>query len=282
MNRRLLLYVLLFLFAAGCKQEGKERKVVASVYDYKLYADELEDALPDNVHGKDSVMYARNYINQWQHKQVVLHFAENNLLEEDLDFSRQVEDYRNSLIIYEYRKRLVQQLLDTNVTMDEIKEYYDSHKQDFTLKRNIVQAVFLKVPNDDTKNIWQIKKLLQSYTDEDKKKLKDIAEHAASNYFLDDNVWLFFDDLVKEVPIKTYNQESFLKNNRVIVVRDSLFTYLIRFNNFKLADSVSPMAFENDRIRSIIINIRKMELVERVEREMFEKAQKEGEIRTNN
>lgn len=281
MNPRLLLYVLLLLFAVACKQEGEERKVVASVYNYKLYADQLADALPDNIHGRDSAVYAHNYINQWQHKQVVLHFAENNLLEEDLDFSRQVEDYRNSLIIYEYRKRLIRQLLDTNVTMDEIRDYYDSHKQDFTLKKNIVQVVFLKVPKDDAKNIWQIKKLLQTYTEEDKKKLKDIAEHTASNYFLDDNVWLFFDDLLKEVPVKTYNQESFLRNNRVIVVRDSLFTYLMRFNNFKLADSVSPLAFEDSRIRSIIINIRKMELVERMEKEMFEKAQKEGEIRTN-
>jgi hypothetical protein len=111
--------------------------------------------------------------------------------------------------------------------------------------------------------------------------LKDIAEHSASNYFLEDDVWLFFDDLVKEVPIKTYNQASFLRNNRVIVENDSLFTYLVRINSFKIADSVSPIGFEFDRIRTIIINIRKLELIERIEKEIFEKAQKDGKIKAN-
>jgi predicted transcriptional regulator len=262
----------------SCKQEGEKRVPVARVYDYVLYADELDDIIPDNVHGADSVLYARSYINQWQHRKVVLHYAENNLQEDQMDFSRQVEDYRNSLVIYEYRKRLVEQNLDTVVSMDEIKEYYDRHKQDFTLKRNIVQAVFLKIPNEEKKNIWQVKQLLKTYTDEDKAKLKDIAEHIATNYFLDDNVWLFFDDFVKEVPIKTYNQASFLRNNRVVVERDSVYTYLVRINDFKIADSVSPISFEYDRIRSIIINIRKLKLIEQMEKEMFERAMEEGKV----
>jgi len=241
----------------------------------------LAEMMPDNLHTNDSLLFARNYINQWQHKKVVLHYAESNLQEEQLDFSRQIEDYRNSLIIYEYRKRLLNQNLDTLVTDKEIQEYYDAHKQEFTLKRNIVQVVFLKVPKGEQKNIWQIRNLLKTYTDEDKLKLKDIAEHTANNYFLDDDVWLFFDDLVKEVPIKTYNQASFLRNNRVVVENDSLFSYLIRINNFKIADSVSPIGFEFDRIKSIIINIRKLELVERIEKEIFEKAQKDGKIKAN-
>lgn len=280
--RYLYLGILFLVFALiSCQQQKEEHIPIASAFDYVLYSDELAEMMPDNLHTNDSLLFARNYINQWQHKKVVLHYAESNLQEEQLDFSRQIEDYRNSLIIYEYRKRLLNQNLDTLVTDKEIQEYYDAHKQEFTLKRNIVQVVFLKVPKGEQKNIWQIRNLLKTYTDEDKLKLKDIAEHTANNYFLDDDVWLFFDDLVKEVPIKTYNQASFLRNNRVVVENDSLFSYLIRINNFKIADSVSPIGFEFDRIKSIIINIRKLELVERIEKEIFEKAQKDGKIKAN-
>jgi len=281
MNKLFVIVLSGFVFLFACRQQENKGTVVARAFDYVLYQHELADIMPSNLHGQDSLIFARNYINQWLHKKVVLHYAENNLKEEQLDFSRQVEDYRNSLIIYEYRKRLVERNLDTVVTDEQIQKYYDEHKQDFTLKKNIVQAVFLKIPNDEKKNIWQVKKLLQTYTDEDKVKLRDIAEHIAANYFLDDNVWLFFDDFVKEVPIKTYNQASFLRNNRVVVERDSLFTYLVRINDFKIAESVSPISFEYDRIRSIIINIRKLKLIENMEKEMFQRAMEEGKLVEN-
>jgi len=280
--KRLCLGVVLLIFVlSSCRQQKDTHTPIASAYDYVLYSDELAEIMPDNLHGDDSLVFARNYINQWQHKKVVLHFAEKRLKEDQLDFTRQIEDYKNSLIIYEYQKRLVSQNLDTVVTDKEVQDYYDSHKQDFTLKKNIVQVVFLKIPKSDQKNIWQIKKLLKTYSAEDKVKLKDIAEHSATNYFLQDDVWLFFDDFIKEVPIKTYNQEAFLRNNRVVVENDSLYTYLVRINDFKIADSISPIGFESDRIRTIIINIRKLELIARIEKEIFEQAQKDGKIKVN-
>jgi hypothetical protein len=156
--RQLYLGILFLVFALiSCQQQEEEHIPIASAFDNVLYSDELVEVMPDNLHAKDSLLFARNYINQWQHKKVVLHFAESNLQEEQLDFSRQIEDYRNSLIIYEYRKRLLNQNLDTLVTDEEIQTYYDEHKQEFTLKKNIVQVVFLKVPKGEQKNIWQIK-----------------------------------------------------------------------------------------------------------------------------
>ncbi len=281
MKQYFLGIVILVFALTSCQQQKEKHAPIASAFDYVLYSDELAEVMPENLHSNDSLLFARNYINQWQHKKVVLHYAENNLEEEQLDFSRQIEDYRNSLVIYEYRKRLIDQNLDTIVSDSEIQNYYDDHQQDFTLKRNIVQVVFLKIPKDEQKNIAQVKKLLKTFSDSDKLKLKDIAEHTASNFFLEEDVWLFFDDLIKEVPIKTYNQTSFLRNNRIVVENDSVYSYLVRINNFKTADSVSPLGFEYDRIHSIIINIRKLDLIERIEKEIFEQAQKEGKIKTN-
>jgi hypothetical protein len=262
----------------ACQQQAEQKVVVAKAYDYNLYLDELKDVLPDNVHGQDSIIYAQTYINQWLFKKVELYHAEMNIKQENIDFERQIEDYRNSLLIYEYQKRVVAQKLDTVVSDDEIQEYYLAHKMDFTLKRNIVQVSFLKIPIEDKKNIAQVKKLLRSYKEEDKPKLKDIAEHIAVNYLLDDDMWIFFDDLTKEIPIKTYNQVSFLRNNRVVVEHDSLYSFLLRINNFKIADSTSPIEFEYDRIRSIIINIRKLDLIQRMKKELFLQAQEEGKV----
>jgi len=282
MNRLIIAVAIVFSLSA-CQQEqaGDNGIAVASAYEYTLYLDDLQEVMPDNLHNEDSALFAQSYINQWLHKSVNLHFAEKNLKDIHVDFSSQIEDYRNSLLIYEYQKRLIQQHLDTVVSDQDITEYYEQHQQDFTLKKNIVQVAFLKLPNEEKATIKEVKKLLRSFKEKDVEKLKDIADRSAVNYLLDDDMWVFFDDLVKEVPIKTYNQVSYLKNNRVVVEHDSLYTFLVRINDFKVADSVSPIEFEYDRIRSIIINIRKLELINRMKKEVFTKAQEEGEIIIN-
>jgi len=280
MNRFILSIVVLFSLSA-CQQQSDDQMPVATAFEYTLYQSDLFKVLPDNVHGQDSVVIAQSYINQWLHKSVELHYATMNLKEIETDFSSQIEDYRNSLMIYEYQKRLVQQRLDTVVSDNEISDYYENHKAEFTLKRNIVQVVFLKIPTDEKKTIKQVKQLIRTYTDDDVEKLKDIADRFAVNYLIDDDIWVFFDDFVKEVPIKTYNQVSFLKNNRVVTEQDSLYTFLVRIRDFKIADSFSPIEFEWDRIRSIIINIRKLELISRMKKEVFAKAQEEGKIIIN-
>ena len=279
---KFIIGIILFSSLSACQQQVEKREAIATAYDYTLYMDELVEMMPDDIHAQDSVLFVQTYINQWFYKKVELHYAEMNLEQVNLDFSRQIEDYRNSLLIYEYQKRLVEQRLDTVVSDEEVQIYYDEHKDDFTLKRNIVQVAFLKIPREDERNIKQVKKLLREYRKEDMAKLRDIADHSAANYLLDEDVWLFFDDLTKEIPIKTYNQVSFLRNNRVLVEQDSLFTFLVRINDFKVADSESPIEFEYDRIISIIINIRKLDLIQRMEEEIFTRAQVEGKIKVIN
>ena len=279
-----LLAILVLVILSSCEQkEAKDqRKVIAKAYDYKLYEEDLIADLPSNLTGNDSVLFANAYINQWLYEKVELHVAENNLTAADINFSRQIADYRNSLVVYEYEKRLIEQRLDTVVTYDQVQAYYDEHKNEFTLKKNIAQVAYIKLHKEDKANAKLIKKLLRSYKEKDIKELKHIADDIAVNYLMDDDTWLFFDDLIKEIPIKTYNQVSFLKNNRVIMEQDSLFTFLVRINDFKIADSVSPIEFEYDRIVSIIINIRKLELVQRMEQEVFKQAQEEGKVQIIN
>ena len=279
---RLIIGIFILIGFSSCQQKAGERVAIATAYDYVLYEDELTDILPDNIHGQDSSAYVQAYINQWQYNKVELYYAEKNLGQAKLDFEHQIEDYKNSLLIYEYHKRLVEQRLDTVVSDSEVQKYYDEHKKDFVLKRNIVQVSFLKIPRDDKSNIKLVKKLLHANKEGEMLELKDIAEHIAVNYLLDDDMWIFFDDLIQEIPINTYNQVSFLKNNRVVVEHDSLYSFLLRINDFKIADSDSPIEFEYDRIRSIIINIRKLDLIQKVERELFAKAQEDGEVKVLN
>ena len=124
----------------------------------------------------------------------------------------------------------------------------------------------------------QIKKLLASDSQDDQSKLADLCEKQAADYFLDSENWLLFNDLLKQIPVKTYNQEDFLKNHRDLEYQDSLFIYLVRIRDFKIKEGISPLNFEKQRIRDIILNKRKIELIGRMQEDLYSNAQKKNVI----
>ena len=251
--------------------------MLARVNDEYLYESDLKGIFTPVMVQKDSLAITKSFIENWVRQKLIIHQAEKNLSNEQMDFSRQLENYKNSLIIYEYENALVRQKLDTLITDEEIQNYYDGNQQNFLLKDNIIQIQYVKLPLK-TGNLKQFKKLLSSNNQEDKNTLSDLCEKQAADYFLDDQNWLLFNDLLKQIPIKTYNQEDFLKNHRDLEYQDSLFVYLVRFKDFKIKESVSPLSFEKQRIRDIIINKRKIDLINRMQDDLYSNARKKNII----
>ena len=89
-----------------------------------------------------------------------------------------------------------------------------------------------------------------------------------------DQLVQLFDDLLKEIPIKTYNKEQFLQNNRLVEVQDSAYIYFVNIKGFKIKDSVSPLSFEKDNIKNIILNKRKLELIDSMNKDIYDNALK--------
>ena len=248
---------------------------MARVHDEYLYESDLKGVITSGIVPKDSLAITKSFIENWIRQKLIIHQAEKNLTEAEMDFTRQLENYKNSLIIYEYENALIRQNLDTLITGEEIQNYYDSNQQNFLLKDNIVQIQYVKLQLKSN-NLKQFKKLLSSDNPEDKNKLSALCEKHAEDYFLDDQNWLSFSDLLKQIPVKTYNQEDFLKNHRDLEYQDSMFVYLVRFKDFKIKESVSPLSFEKQRIRDIILNKRKIELINRMQEDIFSDARKKS------
>lgn len=251
--------------------------VLVRVYDATLTIADIKGIVPPNIKGKDSILLVKNYINNWAKQQVILHKAKQNLPEEKRNFQKQLEEYKNSLIIYTYEKEYIKQNLDTVVTENQIVDYYEKNKSNFELKENIIQVRYIKMPSNSPINN-KVKQLYKSDNEKDKEALSEICEKYAVNYFMDDELWLYFNDVLKEIPIKTYNHEAFLRNNRFIEQRDSAYTYFINIKDFKIKDSESPLSFERENIRKIIINKRKLELIEKLHQNLYEDAQNKNAI----
>mgnify|MGYP001183353718 CR=1 FL=1 len=100
-----------------------------------------------------------------------------------------------------------------------------------------------------------VKNNYKSAKENAKKILEDHCRKYASNFYLNDSIWLYFKDLLKEIPIKTYNQED-----------------------FKIKESISPLSFEKENIKKIVLNKRKLTLIEEMQNNLFKEALKKNDF----
>ncbi|KAH0533540.1 hypothetical protein FGG08_007681 [Glutinoglossum americanum] len=121
----------------------------------------------------------------------------------------------------------------------ELRSYFEAHRENFQLARNIVQLSFVKLPEAD-RAVAQIKALMGQEEAGAKKKLQALCTAHAANYFLDDEAWLDLEEVKKELPIRSYNDAHFLENNRFLTIREDGFVYLIRIKSFRTAYAQVP------------------------------------------
>ena len=132
-----LLYLLLLLVTSCSYLNNNGDRPVARVDDEYLNESDLTGLVAAGTSPTDSLNLVHNYIDSWIQRKILIHQAEKNLTEDQLDFSSQLEDYRNSLVVYAYENILVAQRLDTVVTDLEIDNYYQANQSNFLLKNNI-------------------------------------------------------------------------------------------------------------------------------------------------
>jgi hypothetical protein len=140
------------------------------------------------------------------------------------------------------------------------------------LKDNIVKVVYVKLPKNSAV-ISKVRMLYKSDNQNEKLELANLCQKFAVNSSLEDDSWFYFSDLLKEIPITTYNQEEYLNNHKYIEMQDSLYHYFLRIIGFKIKESTSPLSMEKENIRNIIINKRKLQLVEKMHKDIYLKAQ---------
>lgn len=267
---------ILLLLLVSCTS-GKEdtsasaSEPVAKAGDAVLYYDDIKDLVPAGTPSKDSLLLIKQFVDNWVREVLVIQKAEQNLDEEQKNVEKQLNDYRKSLITYIYEKELVKQKLDTVVSDAEIEEYYNSNKAEFELKDNIIKVIYVKV-SKKAPGIDKLKKWYRSDNMKDREQLASYCHQFADNFYLDDASWLLFDDLLKEIPIQTYNKELFLQNNRLVEVSDSLNHYFLNIKDFKIRNSSSPLSFEKENIKNIILNKRKLALINSMKQDVYNDA----------
>ena len=126
--------------------------------------------------------------------------------------------------------------------------------------------------DQDFPKLRKVRNFFYSEQPEHRDSVDYYIEKYSDLYFLNDESWILFSDVLKFVPIKTYNQEAFLQNNVKIEVREEPYVYFVSFSDFRIKDGLSPLNFEKENIRQIILNKRRLTIINNMRDEVFNSA----------
>ncbi len=275
-----IVLVILLLFLGSCKNNSftpTEKPLARAFGDY-LYKSEMAELLVDAKNKEDSAIIILNYINNWASKKVMLELAKKNLMPEELDVTKQLEDYKTSLLIYRYQQKYIAQKLDTNVTQAEIDDYYQKHQNELTLSENIVKAFLIQVPRTYNQ-INKLKSIYKSEKPQDIKALDVICNKYAYQCNDFDHKWISFDKVISLLPLQIANPKEFLLNNNSIEATDSNYVYLVYIRDYKVEGDLMPREWGTSQV--VIPNVliqRKLKLLKELETKSLNDFMKNNEI----
>jgi phage gp46-like protein len=270
----ILVSLFLFFVISGCSDQDV---VVASVNDHELtmeQAERLMDALGYDINKKEDW---KTFLESWTTNEAY----RQELMEADEKRSEIVslkgKNFEGELSRFYLEEREISKKLDTTITEKELKDHYAKNKDQFSLQDYLVKALYIKIP----KGIEVESKLKESYllkNDKDLTRVNSYAKLYAEDFYFDDAQWIYFNDLVKDIPLKEYNRDNLILNRTKTYFSDQEFTYFVNILDYRVKDEVPPFDFLKGQIREIILARRISVLREQIENEIKQRVNKKHDI----
>ncbi|MFT6747625.1 MAG: hypothetical protein ACJAZ2_001981 [Glaciecola sp.] len=271
-------FFLLGVALISCNEQEKlnDSPVVAQIGNSALRTNELKLLFGKDL--KTTDLNVKIYVHNWIRNEVVLQHGAIQLAAEEKDFTKELKEYENSLLRYRIESKYIDEHVDTVVSLQEMKKYYDLNASNFELKEHYVKVRILKMKGDFSE-VKKSKKMV-SYTDSVGKENYNLWVNKHELFsVVHDSSWVKWDYMKEIVPIKPYSDEYFLANNSYRELWAEGDLWVIKLTDFQLKDNKSPFEMVESKIKSILINKRKMSLIKKMEKEMYNEAVKNGEIK---
>ena len=220
---------------------------------------------------------AKQYINTWATELVYLKIAEEQLSKTEKDVTKELEDYRKSLLKYRYEQLYVNERLDTAVSDDLVEEYYNTHQEKFILSRPLVKARFLSI-SDESPAKEQIRKRMSSDEVEDLVEADSLAYSSAYKFTTWSNAWIDAAILAREFPMDYETMLSQMKKQWVETVDTLGVAKLAYIQDVIKKGQVAPIEYSTPAIKDIIISTRKQTLISTLEQDLLNDARENGKF----
>lgn len=274
-----LIFTLLTLALWGCSQkhDHKGKTPLVEVSGNFLYQEDLQSALPLNLSADDSVLFAEKYIRTWVEDVLLFDKAEDNV-RGDEKVKTLVENYRRSLVMHAYQEELVRQQLSEEITPAQLSEYYEQNKGLFSLEKPLVKGLFMKVPLQSPG--WaEVRRLYKQRTSEAIEKLEKYSLRNAVTYDYFYDQWRPLEELEAMMPMKKGETiDARLKSGSDVELKDTAFHYFLHIEEYLGKDEPKPLDVAQEEIKEILINLKRVEFINRVKEDLYRQAQDKNGI----
>lgn len=234
-----------------------------------LYKTDFEKVIPKGISPQDSVLLAKQYIDSWAIKQLMLQKAEEQLPKGERDVEKLLEDYRTQLLVFRYENKYVEERLDTLVSIREREEYFMAHPGSFVGKNGVYKGRLVKMQNGSP-NMQVMKKLAKSREIEDLEALEQLAYKSAYKYSNFNDNWVDLNIVAKEVGVPLEELHKLMaKNGLSVEVVDTVYTNILQVLEYVAPGEVTPFEYNSGKIKEIIISRRKQELLSALQRDIL-------------
>lgn len=254
----------------------KKPKAIARVGESYLFQDDIVDLVPKGTSKKDSIAIVKSFIDRWATQKLLFEAAQRNIGKDKVsEFSALIDQYKVDLYTKDYIESLVIRQIDTVVTEVQIEEYYAKNKQYFKNSSELVKLRYINLVKENPK-FAKIKSKFSSFTKKDRKELEQLAVQFKS-YAFNDSIWVDINQVYEKIPfINLENKQKYISSGINFQYPDSTTVWLVKVNNVLPKDSPTPLEFLKPTIKQIIINNRKLDLINTIEKEITNDAIKDN------
>ena len=251
--------------------------VVARVGEHRLMRSELAAYIPAGVSSEDSLALAQSYIKSWAEELIFLDMAEKHLSAEEKDVTKDLEDYRRTLLKYRYEERYINDRLDTLISDEEVRNYYREHMDKILVERPLLKARYMIIPAD-SRSLKTIKELMSSDDAMDAIAADSLAFTAALRYVDSSDAWMDAILLARDLGTDEASMMKALRNRTIEFKGDDGLLRVAYVVDMVQKGSPAPLDYCEERIKDILLSARKHELVGGLERDLLNDALAKGKF----
>ena len=270
--KRLILLILSCIILAGCSNfsNNNSNNLVARAGENFLY----ENDLPEYNSKDDSLIKISSFIEAWAKEKVLYDLSMINLSQSKrAEIDELVENYKVDLYINSYKDLIVNSKIDSIVTAEQIDSFYTLNINNFKLNENLVKYRYIKVPNDNI-NINRIRRYIVRINEQDRYFL-DSLNFQFADLKLNDSIWFTERDVISSIDfINQNNKSKYFIKNRLFTIEESNYTNFFIVDDILRSGNIPLISYLYERIKSTIVNQRKLNLLKNLNKEILNDALK--------
>lgn len=258
--------------STGIAEERKDEQPLAKAANHFLYPSDVV-GIGAGMTEKDSLYQLKVYIEQWIQNQLMLDVAKKNV-DVTAKIKRMVNAYEATLIMNDYEDALINQRLNSDVTPQELADYYSKNKEQYQAGVSWVRCHFVKVK----RSIPEIQKLKKWFKSEEGVNFERVKLFCAKNntvHILNEDLWIEYDKLTKELPEDAISSRH-RKKQAILDRMDDDYQYLLQIFEYRDKEDAAPLSQVQDEIRRIILHQRRNKILQDLRKDVYEKAKKEA------